>query len=73
MKKNISYRGFEETCDAIVFDKAYAADVVFVTYLPNGLFRGDMPYGQGTIDMYGKNVKELVSEVKRWDKWLSRQ
>ena len=73
MDKNLPYDNYEDTCDALVYDNLHAAEVVFVTYLKDGSLRGDMAYGQGTIDMYGKDCIELVSEVKRWEKWVEKQ
>ena len=73
MDKNVAYFNYEDTCDAIVYDKVHRAEVVFVTNLEDGTLRGDMAYGQGTIDMYGKDVRELVSEVMRWEKWVESE
>jgi len=73
MDKKLSFDYVEDACDAIVYDKYYGASVVFVTYLKDGTLKGDMPYGQGTIDMYAKDAKEMASEVLRWEKWVEKQ
>lgn len=73
MDKSLPYDNFEDVCDAIVYDKLYGAEVVFITYLPDGTLRGDMAYGQGSIDMYATDAKEMAAEVLRWEKWVARQ
>jgi hypothetical protein len=65
MDKNLPYSNYENACDALVYDKLHAAKVAFITYLNDGALRGDLAYGQGTTDMYGKNYKDLVSEAMR--------
>ena len=73
MDKSLPYDNFQNICDAIVYDKFYGAEVVFITYLKDGTLRGDMAYGQGSIDMYAKDAKEMASEVMRWEKWVEKQ
>jgi hypothetical protein len=32
-----------------------------------------MAYGQGTIDMYVKDARDMAAEVMRWEKWVEKE
>ena len=73
MDKKLPFELCENICDAVVYDRVYGAVVVYVTYLKDGKLRGDMAYGQGTIDMYADNARDMASEVMRWEKWVEKE
>lgn len=66
------YENYEKDCSIIIFDKLYVGVAAWVNKLPDNTFRGDMPYSQQCIDIYGNTIQEIIGEVVRWSNWIER-
>lgn len=58
--KNHPFQNYENDCSILIFDKYCGAVAAWCNLDENGIFRGYIEYGQGSIDIQGETPKTLV-------------
>lgn len=66
------YENMEDVCSIIVFDKLGGGIAAYCNYKEDGSIIGDIPYSQQSIDLEGKNGRDISSQVDYWTKWIER-
>lgn len=67
------YEGFEADCNTLVYDKSLDTPVAYCERNKDGSITGYMDFGQASIDVSGKDAKDLVESVKATARWMERQ
>ena len=73
ISKDHPYGTFEDCCDTIVYDKSFGTEAAFAIRQKDGTYKGDIPYGQQSIDFTAADAKDLVDTVIYWEKWIEKQ
>lgn len=71
--KNHPYENYEEDCTVLVLDKKHDAIIAWCNKSDDGSFTCDMSFSQASIDVYGKDVKDLIQNIKAKDRWILKQ
>jgi hypothetical protein len=72
ISKENPYENMENVCSIIVFDKLCGGIAGYCNYKEDGTIVGDIPYSQQSIDIEGKDGKEISGLVDYWTKWIER-
>ena len=72
ISKEHPYENYEKDCSIIVYDKYCDAVAAWCDSSIDGAYTGYIPYGQGSIEVNGHTVKELVTSVVDWSNWIER-
>lgn len=68
LDKGHPFEGFEEWCDAVVYDKAMEFVGSTCTKNPDGSYKCSYPYGPHDLDTSGINMREVAQRT--YDCWL---
>ena len=70
--KEHPFENMEDVCSIIVYDKFCDGIVCYCNYKEDGTIVGDIPYSQQSIDIEGKDGRDISSQVDYWTRWIER-
>ena len=70
--KEHPFENMEDVCSIIVYDKFCNGIACYCNYKEDGTIVGDIPYSQQSIDIGGKDGRDISSQVDYWTRWIER-
>jgi hypothetical protein len=70
--KDHPFENMEDVCSIIVYDKFCDGIASYCNYRDDGTIIGDIPYSQQSIDIEGKDGREIAGLVDSWTTWIER-
>jgi hypothetical protein len=70
--KEHPFENMEDVCSIIVYDKFCDGIACYCNYKEDGTIVGDIPYSQQSIDIEGKDGRDISSQVNYWTRWIER-
>ena len=70
--KEHPFENMEDVCSIIVYDKFCDGIACYCNYKEDGTMVGDIPYSQQSIDVEGKDGRDISSQVDYWTRWIER-
>ena len=70
--KEHPFENMEDVCSIIVYDKLCDGIAAYCDYSKNGKIVGGIPYSQQSIDIEGKDGRDIAGLVDSWTVYIEK-